>query len=114
MRGLGNTYQRGAVWWIRYSHRGEDIRESSHSERESDAKRLLKKRIGEIGRGRLIGPKEEKITFEDLCRGIEQDYEINGKRSMRSITGSIKHLERNFAMCRAVDISSDRINQYVL
>ncbi len=114
MRGLGRIYKRGARWWIEYSFRGRPFRESSYSEKKSQAKKLLKKRLGEIGRGLLIGPKEEKITFEDLALGIKQDYEINGRRSMRSITGSIKHLERNFAMCRAVDITGDRINQYVL
>lgn len=114
MRGMGNTYKRGSIWWIRYWHRGKEYRESSKSDSESAARKLLKKRIGEIASGRLIGPKEEKVTFDDLARGIKQDYQINDKRSTRSITLSIKHLERNFAMLRAVDITTDRIEKYVL
>jgi hypothetical protein len=114
MRGLGNTYKRGAIFWIRYWHRGKEYRESSKSDVESVARKLLKKRIGEIASGRLTGPKEEKVTFDDLARSIKQDYTINGKRSLRSITLSIEHLERNFAMLRAVDITADRIEKYIL
>jgi hypothetical protein len=42
MRGMGRIYQRGPIWWIAYYFNGEQKRESSNSERESDAKRLLK------------------------------------------------------------------------
>jgi integrase len=114
MRGMGRTYKRGAIWWIRYWHRGKEYRESSKSDVESVARRLLKKRIGEIATGRLIGPKEEKVTFDDLARGIKQDYAINAKRSKRSIELSISHLELAFAMLRAVDITTDRIQKYIL
>jgi integrase len=114
MRGLGNTYKRGSIWWIRYCYRGKEYRESSRSESESAARKLLKKRLGEIGSGRLIGPKEEKVTFDDLSGGIKQDYEINGKRSMRSVTTSLKHLESSFSMLRAVDITTGRIQKYIL
>ena len=31
IRGMGNVYQRGHVWWVRYWHRGEQVRESSKS-----------------------------------------------------------------------------------
>ena len=32
------------------------------------------------GRGRLIGPQEEKVTFEALAVDLERDYTINEKR----------------------------------
>jgi hypothetical protein len=44
IRGFGYVYQRGRVWWVRFSHRGRDHRESSGSEHERDAWRLLKER----------------------------------------------------------------------
>src|SRR5438552_9534130 len=43
---MGMTYQRGAVWWIKYYQNGRGMRESSHSTKESKAKRLLKLREG--------------------------------------------------------------------
>jgi len=46
MRGMGRVFKRGPVYWIAYYHRGKEYRESSESESESAAKKLLKKRIG--------------------------------------------------------------------
>src|SRR3970282_2866154 len=91
MRGLGRVFKRGFAWWIGYSHRGKEYRESSNSESESQARRLLKKRLGEIGRGRLIGPVEEKVTFEEMAQDLVRDYETNGKRSLRSARLSVSN-----------------------
>jgi integrase len=113
MRGIGRIYRRGNIWWIYYHHRGKAYRESSNSESESTARALLKKRIGEIGKGKLIGPKEERLTFEDLAEDLRNDYKINGKRSLRSVELSIAHLKEMFAMTRAVDITTDKVRQYI-
>jgi hypothetical protein len=32
MRGLGNIYQRGQVWWVRYHHGGREYRERAGPE----------------------------------------------------------------------------------
>ena len=113
MRGIGRIYQRGSTWWIGYSHRGHEYRESSGSDSEAQAKRLLKKRLGEIGRGRLIGPVEEKVTFDAMAQDIQRDYETNGKRSLRSVTLSTTHLRQFFGLDRALDITTDRIRSYI-
>ncbi len=59
MRGMGRVFKRGSIYWIAYNHRGKEYRESARTESESDAQRLLKKRIGEAVSGKLIGPSEE-------------------------------------------------------
>jgi integrase len=112
LRGMGRTYQRGRLWWIAYYYHGEELREPTGSERESDANKLLKKRLGEIGRGRLIGPTEEKVTFEDMAADIVRDYEINAKKSLRSAQLSVRHLRDFFALDRALDITTDKIRAY--
>ena len=43
---MGVLYKRGAVWWIKYYWNGRGMRESSHSTKEGDARRLLKLREG--------------------------------------------------------------------
>ncbi len=50
-RGLGRVYQRGSVWWVQYNHRGKKYRESSGSNRRSDAVKLLRKRQAELASG---------------------------------------------------------------
>ena len=69
MKGFGRIYQRGAIYWIEYWHRGQQFRESSGSGREGVAAKLLKKRLQEIGRGRFVGPSEEAgVSFQ----GVQQ------------------------------------------
>ncbi len=113
MRGMGRVFRRGPVCWIGYYHRGREIRESSHSESEAQAGKLLKKRLGEIGKGRLIGPVEEKVTFEEMAQDLLRDYETNGKRSLRSAKLSITHLGGFFGLDRALDIRTDRVRAYI-
>src|ERR1700722_8454963 len=38
-KGTGGLYLRGTTWWIRYSHRGQEFRESSESASETKARR---------------------------------------------------------------------------
>jgi len=120
MRGMGRTYKRGSVWWISYWHNGELHRESSQSQndptsgrRESDATALLKRRLSEIGRGKLIGHRAEKVTFTELKADLLTDYKINDKRSTRSVKLSISHLEKFFGTDRAIEIRTDRIKTYI-
>ena len=113
MRGLGRTFRRGSVWWISYYHGGKEYRESSQSESESQARKLLKKRLGEIGNGKLVGPIEEKVTFEQLADDLIKDYEVNGKRSVRSIKLSIAYLRGFFGFDKPLDIATDRIRSYI-
>ena len=44
-------YKKAAVFWIQYCRQGKVIRESSESTKESDARKLLKRRHGEIEAG---------------------------------------------------------------
>ena len=113
MRGMGRIFRRGSVYWVAYYHRGKEFRESTHSENESQARKLLKQRVGEMSRGHLIGPSEERMSFEDLANILLTDYEINGKRSIESIRLSIRHLREFFGLGRAIDITADRVAAYV-
>jgi hypothetical protein len=113
MRGMGRIFKRGSVYWIAYNHRNQEYRESSQSENESVARKLLKKRIGEVASGRFIGPNEERFSFGDVADALVTDYEINKLRSLRSVRLSIKHLKPTFALDRAVDVTTERIKRYV-
>lgn len=113
MRGMGRIFKRGSVYWIAYSYRNKEYRESSGSESESQARKLLKRRIGEGSTGQFLGPNEERVTFEDMADALVTDYEINKLRSLRSLKLSIKHLKDRFALERAIDITTDKIKKYV-
>src|SRR5271169_697272 len=114
LKGFGYLYRRGTIWWIRYSVRGRDFRESSHSEHEGVAQKLLKARWQEVGRGRFIGPSQERVTMGDLLSSLETDYEVNRRRSLGTLKGRLVHLRGAFENCRAVDVNEDKIERYKL
>ena len=69
--------------------------------------------MAEMGRGKLVGPSEERVTFEDLADLIETDYKVNGRKSEKRLRTSLKHLREFFGMSRAKDITTDRIKRYI-
>jgi hypothetical protein len=69
--------------------------------------------LGETGKGKLIGPTAEKVTFEDLATDLITDYQINKKRALRSVELSVRHLRKFFGMDRALQITADRVRLYV-
>jgi integrase len=111
--GTGRIYRRGGTWWLDYGFRGERYRETSGSQRKGDARALLKKRMEEMGRGQLVGPREERVTFEDLIGMIEDDYRVNGRKSLPMLGGILAHLRGYFGRRRAIDITTDRVTAYI-
>lgn len=111
--GTGGVFQRGAVWWLRYSYRGRKIRETSASTRRADAVKLLRRRLSEMGAGRLVGPDAERTTFEALAAMLLDDYGLNGRRSERRVRAALAHLRAFFTFARVPDMTSDRIGAYI-
>lgn len=125
VRGLGTIYhptyidqatgqrKEVAVWWIRYSYRGRQHRENSHSTEQKEAIKLLKRRLGEMGKGRLLGPDVEKTTLKELTDMVVADYEVNGKRSIKRIRCAVAHLHEFFgADEKTIGITDDRVTAY--
>ncbi len=112
-RGEGSLRLRSHIWQIRYSYRGRPYEESSHSEKEGVARKLLRKRLGEIAAGRWIAPDAERTTFEDLASGLEENYKVNARRSLGRAKAALAHLRDVFGLARAVEITPDRLDRYV-
>src|SRR6266404_3477715 len=105
--------------WIEYYSRGRQIRESSHSDKEAVAERLLRRRLGEVAAGVLPPPRTERVRYEDLRNALLADYQANGRKWLRTgkdgkpyIPG-VSTLDDVFAGFRAVDISTDRLREFV-
>jgi integrase len=110
---MGRVYQRGQVWWVQYWYRGRLYRESSESSRRSAAVKLLRRRQGEMGRGRLAGPAVERTCFDALAEMLFNDYRVNGRKSLDRAERSVEHLKSFFGRARAVDITPDRVSAYI-
>ena len=69
--------QVGGPWWIKYHKDGRPYYESAKTLDKQVAKRLLKKREGDIATGTFSGVRMEKTRFEELAAAIREDYAIN-------------------------------------
>jgi integrase len=106
-------------WWIQYYQRGRQVRESSLSENLAVAERLLRRRLGEAAAGILPPPRVERVRYEDLRDVLLADYQANGRKWLRTgkdgkayIPG-VSTLDDFFAGFRAVDISTDRLREFI-
>ena len=107
------TVKQLSVWWIKYYRNGCSYRESSKSTKEADAKRLLKFREGQVSEGKFPGLQIERTTFDNLAEDYLADYEINGRKSIKRAKGCLSHLKKHFAGCKAVSITSSKVNEYI-
>jgi len=130
MRGLGRVFKRpgSRFWWLEYFHAGRRFRESSESESEQVATKLLKKRLAESGQGKVVGPAEEKVRFEDMTDAVLNEYKLKGYRSLEAVEIHIRKLRTCFGDShattkskspehkgdRAIDITADRIQAFML
>lgn len=111
--GMGQIYRRGRLWWIRYYGNGELFRESSHSEKEAEAKKLLKRRLGEIALGRFAGPQADKVTLAELADDLLTDYQIRGRKNQKQVKSKVNHLLAYFGKDRAKRVTTDRVKAYI-
>ena len=110
---MGMIYKRGNIYWIKYYRNGKPERESSRSKKRSDARRLLKKREGEISAGKLPGIYFEKVRFDDLAGDFLADYRLNQKKSVDRAELCVEHLKKMFEGMRVPSINTPRINAYI-
>lgn len=112
MRGDGRTYRRGDRWWIEYWVRGQQLRESA-GRTEAEAKRKLKARLKEIHGDRFVGPKEERLTVEELLDGLILHLETKGARAVASFESHLKPVREHFNFTRAVDLTTSHVERFV-
>lgn len=111
---MGCVYKRGKTLWIKYQNHGKAVYESAKTVVESEAKRLLKLREGQVAEHKFPGLQVARTRFDDLSKGLILDYTINGKKSLRRTSLSVKHLEVFFGKnCRASEITTDRIREFI-
>jgi integrase len=114
MRGLGNVYKRGEVYWVRYHHRGRELRESSRSTERANAVALLKRRLADLGQGRPGGLDEERVTFEALAADYIQDRVVRGvpASGVAWARQRVANLSTVFAGLRAPEITTPKMREY--
>ena len=103
----------GGPWWIKFHKDGQPYYESARTLDKQVARRLLKKREGDIATGTFSGVRMEKTRFDELTTAIREDYAINKRRSTRRMEDYLKHLTPYFGGMRASAITTERIRGYI-
>jgi len=116
---MGNVYQptlksgqKCAVWWISYYANGRRIKESTQSEKKSDATQLLKLREGTVAKGEPVMPRQDRVTYETCRTALEEHYRAKKSRDITEFLRRVKHLDTFFAGRRVASITQDDVDQY--
>ena len=111
---MGCIYQRGRVYWIKYSREGRAFYESSGSKKHDDAKRLLRLREGDIERGVPVTPRIGRMRFREAADDLLSDYQVNKRKSLADVKRRIDlGLEPFFRSRRMTQISTADVNRYI-
>jgi integrase len=109
----GGVFSRGGIWWIAYYVNGQEHRESARSDRESDARRLLKDRLKQIHGGRYVGPQEERLMVSDLLDALITHLETRGAKTVDRLKSHLKPLRQFFMLTRAVNVTTAEVERYI-
>jgi integrase len=110
-------YKRGSVWWMSFTHDGEQLRRSTETEDKKLAIRIFDKLKGDIAEGkwfeRLPG---EDNTFGDLMKKYMAEYSaVNKAASSHKRDKSLAaHLLKSFKDKYLLDITAAMISDYKL
>jgi len=110
---MGHIYKRGKTYWIKFFKDGKPYYESSRSHKEADARRLLKRREGDVSKSRTPGIQFDRIRFDEIADDFITDYRLNQRKSLVRAERSIGHLKRSFEGLRVPDIASPKIAAYI-
>lgn len=114
----GRVFKRGRLWWIAYSYKGEEKRETSHSEDKTEAEALLGRRLAEIGADRtgskpFRGPEMGRVLVTELVENLLHHYEITRKPSLVTAQVHLKPVIEAFRKERVRDVDPARLRRYV-
>jgi len=118
-RGEGRVWRRGTIWWIQYYAHGHQVRESSHTEKEHVANRLLAKRRAEIDADIFVGPTSQRLRYVQMRDALYADYRANHRRWLRvdkdghHYVCGMSHLDEFFVGQRAPAITTTRIREFI-
>ncbi len=105
---MGSIFKRGEIYWVKYYRNGKSYRESCKTNKDSEAKRLLKKREGEISEGKIPGVYFDRIKFNDLADDFLADYRVNERKSLVRAERSVNHLNEAFEGAKVTNITTPR------
>jgi len=89
------------------------MRESTHSAKLDDAKRLLRVRLGEAEKGTVPSINFHKVTVAEIVADLTTDYRANGRRTVGDLDARWRlHLRPVFGAMRATAVTTQHVDKY--
>jgi integrase len=106
--------KRTVTLYMKFYVNGKPRTESTGTTKLGEAKKALRRRLGEISSGRYIPADVEKTTFGQIKDMALNHYRANGRKSLDRLEDAVTHLNLFFTdYARVRDISVDRITAYM-
>ena len=100
--------------WIKYYQHGRAVRESTGTDKETVARRMLRAREGDVEHGIPINPKMGLVTFEEAAEDLLNDYRVNGRKTLAHAARRIaRHLRPVFKGKRLLSITTPAIRAFI-
>jgi hypothetical protein len=116
--GDGRVYQRTGSknLWVEYWFEGVQHRELTGADDTGLArvfllKRIVEKRAASVGLAEFISP--QRVMLEKLLDNLEDDYRINGRKSLSQLHYHLRTVRRRLRGLRAVELDSVRVRAYI-
>ncbi|HVN97768.1 MAG TPA: hypothetical protein VMT62_15165 [Syntrophorhabdaceae bacterium] len=111
---MARVYRRGKMYWTQIYLSGRRyIRESTHTNKLSEANKIAKTREAELIQGKVPPVRLDKIRFEELAEDYLIDQKLHGRKSIWRARIMVDFLSKFFGGYRVVDITSTTIRTYV-
>jgi integrase len=102
------------VWWCKYYVNGRPVRESTGTEKETEAKRFLDGRRGRVAHGQPIMPRADRVRYEEAERDLRHHYEATKARDLDEYTYRVAHITAFFAGRRIATIGQPDVDAYTV
>lgn len=110
---LGCGARFGKICWAKYYVNGKPVRESTQTEKETEAKRFLKDREGSAVKGQPILPRVERIRYEEAAEDLRTHCKTTGERDLVEAETRLAHLDASFQSRRISAIEGAEISRYI-
>jgi hypothetical protein len=101
------------VWWVKYFVNGQAVRESTETEKETEAKRFLKDREGSAVKGQPILRRVERILYDEAAADLRLHYKTTSDRDLVEAEKRLKHLDSFFRTRRISSIGPHDAARYI-
>jgi integrase len=114
-RGEGCIYQmRGSrFFWIKYYVNGRPVCESSGTDKEDAALRVLRSRLARVDGGLPVLPRVDRIRYDEVATDLRTHYKTSGRRDIKEAEKRLTHLDAFFTGYRVAAIGGAQVDAYV-